>query len=100
MGEHVGIESDEGSAARAAQSPKHSRVVQKDDQGEGERQQASGKTHLKDELIAVAIVAGDPVAAIEVGFRFELDVERLRHPEAAANNGRAASSLTSGGCSG
>ena len=73
----------------------------KDHQRKTNRQQPGGQPHLEDQPLAAAVVAGQPVAAVQVGLGLELAILRVGGIQRfRPSRGSAASSLTSGGCSG
>src|SRR5207302_4621939 len=60
---------------------------EKDDEREGQGEQAGGESHSEDELLAGAVVAGEKVAAIEIGFGFEVAALERWYPQVFAEEG-------------
>ena len=70
VGEDVGVEDEEEEGDETCAGAEPLLRGEKDDEGEGKGEQAGGESHAEDELLAGAVVAGEKVAAVEIGLRF------------------------------
>ena len=70
VGEEVGVEDDEKEGDETGAGAEPLLRGEKDDEGESKGEKAGGESHAEDETLGGAVVAGEKVAAVEVGLRF------------------------------
>ena len=80
----VGVEDDEEKGGQSCGCTEPLPRGEEDDKGEGQREQAGGESHAEDQALARAVVAGEKVAAVEIGLGFELASLQGRYPEVFA----------------
>jgi hypothetical protein len=96
VGEEVGVEDYEEQGEEAGTGAEPLLPGEKDDEREGQCEQTSAESHAEDEVLGGTVVAGEEVAAVEIGFGFELAVLERRYPEISAEKRECGEKLDEG----
>jgi hypothetical protein len=84
VGEEVGVEDYEEQGEEAGTGAEPLLPGEKDDEREGQCEQTSAESHAEDEVLGGTVVAGEEVAAVEIGFGLEVTALQGRGPEVSA----------------
>ena len=96
VSEDVGIERDQSERREGGPVTEVLAGGKENNERKGEGEETGGQAHLEDDLIAIAVVAGEPLAAVEVGFDFEFAVLERWNPERTADQRRGGKQLGEG----
>ncbi len=84
VSQYVGVEDDEEKRDQSCTGAEPLVRSEKDDKGEGQREQAGGESHAEDQALAGTVVAGEKVAAVEIGLGLEVASLQGRRPQILA----------------
>ena len=93
VGQDVGIEDGQHQSDERGGRAKPLACGNEDQERERQSQQPGGEPHAKDEPLACTIVAGQKIAAVNVGFGLEIAVLQRRGPQVPAEQGQRGQQL-------
>jgi len=89
----VWVENDEGKRDERSGVAEPGTRGEEDHEGQTPGEQSCGETHAEDEALAGAIVAREPVAAVEIGFGLKFAALKGRDPELLVQRGNGGEQL-------
>jgi hypothetical protein len=87
VGQEIGVEAGDDQREECSAGAEKLARGEEDDERQADGEDAGHHAHPKDQALAAPVIAGEPVAAVDIGLTFEKSALEWRRPEVPADRG-------------